>query len=452
MSSADAMTCLAFSPDSQKVASGTARLGVTITHIASQSRRQLAMSAVAHTPAIVAWSPDGAKIMSASLDNTLRCWDAISSDPLGPPFQGHKELILAASFLRDSSHAISLSKDGELLMWDTRSGEITRRETVSKYARTIFVAALSMDGTLLITSDRKECVAWDIPACMQIAAIALPDVPLLQAAIIPNSQVVLAFGNMSFWIWDTTTRDYDDARFEGLDRDAISCAMAVSPDGGLLVLEIDGVDDEYPTHFYDRKGHEFPKPNIRCIHPFAFSPDGKRFAASHVRSDSKDDSHKLVIRTVEEARTLTAHLIPTTDATNQIRGYKSRDVLATTAVADKGKQRSLPPGFFEQSPRGSGSAEGRVPATKRRGTGLAIPVANNVEQASSRTPGRKRRHLSKIWRRIPGPRSHKGRSTGREANLQAVPEPSTRRRRNPSLSRMWKRIRHPRSHKPRANP
>ncbi|OAX37846.1 WD40 repeat-like protein [Rhizopogon vinicolor AM-OR11-026] len=311
MSSADALTCLAFSPDSQKVASGSARLGVTVTHITSQSKRQLEMSAVAHTPAIVAWSPDGEKIMSASLDNTLRCWDAISSDPLGPAFQGHKELILAASFLRDSSHAISLSKDGELLMWDTGSGKITRQETVSKHARTIFVAALSMDGTLLITSDQKECVAWDIPACMQIAAITLPDVPLLQAAIIPNShhQVVLAFGNMSFWIWDTTTRNHDDARFEGLDRDAISCAMAVSPDGGLLVLEIDGVDDEYPTHFYNRKGQEFPKPNIRCIHPFAFSPDGERFAASHVRSDSKDDSHKLVIRTVEE-----------------IRGYKSRDV------------------------------------------------------------------------------------------------------------------------------
>lgn len=113
-------------------------------------------------------------------------------------------------------------------------------------------------------------------------------------------------------------------------------------------------------------------------------------------------------------------------------------------MADKRKQRSLPPGFFDESPRGSGSAEGRVPATRRRGTGLAIPVADNVEQASPRTPGRKRRPLSKIWRRIPRPRSHKARSTG------SVSEPSTRKSRSSSLSKMWKRIRHPRSHQVRS--
>lgn len=320
MSSADALTCLAFSADSQKVATGTARSGVTTTHIDAESTH-LEMSAVTHTPVIVAWSSDGEKVMSASLDNMLRCWNTVSSKLLGPPFQGHKELILAASFFRDSSHAISLSRDGELLMWDTGSGEITRQETVSKYAQTIFVATLSVDGTLLVTSDGKQGVAWDISTCAQVRNIALPNVPLLQAAIIPNSrQVVLAFGDMSFWIWDTTTTNYDGARFEGLGRDAILSAMAVSPDGGLLALEIDGIND-YPTRFYDRKGREFANLNIRCIHPFAFSPDGKKFAASRVRSDSKDGSHKLVIHAVEEARTLTTHLNSTTDEANQILGY-----------------------------------------------------------------------------------------------------------------------------------
>ncbi|KAG2116165.1 WD40-repeat-containing domain protein [Suillus clintonianus] len=305
MSSADALTCLAFSPDGQKIASGTARSGVTITDMSSRSEHQLQMLADRHIHVTaVAWSSDGQKIMSASPDHTMYCWDATSSHPLGPPFEEHKDVILAAGFLPDSSRAMSLSRDGELLVWDTGSGVVTQQVTVSNAAQTIFVATLSMDSSLLITSDTREGVAWGIPKCARMAEIALPDIPLLQAAIIPNSrpQVVLAFGDRSFWKWDINTGKHDDARFEGLGEDDIPFAMVASPDGNLLALEIDG-DVDRPTHFYDIKGHELPASNMRCTHPFAFSPDSKYFAASSVPSDSKDGSCKLIIRSVEEART-----------------------------------------------------------------------------------------------------------------------------------------------------
>jgi WD40 repeat protein len=310
MSTADALTCLAFSPNGQKIASGTARSGVTITDISSKSKYQLEMleDTHAHVTA-VAWSPDGEKIISAYPDHTIRCWNATSTHPAGPPFRRHKDLILAVGFLPDSSHAISLSRDGELLIWDTGSGVVTHQVTVSSAAQTIFVAALSMDSSLLVTSDTKEGVAWEIPKCTRMTEIALPDVPLLQAAIIPNShpRVVLAFGDRSFWVWDVNTGKHDNARFEGLDEDDIPFAMAASPDGKVLALEIDG-DISHPTHFYDMKGHELTTSNMRCTHPFAFSPDGEFFAASSVPSDSKDGSFKLVIHPVKEARNLTCYV------------------------------------------------------------------------------------------------------------------------------------------------
>jgi hypothetical protein len=61
-----------------------------------------------------------------------------------------------------------------------------------------------------------------------MAEIALPDTPLLQAAIIPSRRprVVLAFGDRSFWVWDANTGKHDDARFEGLDEHDIPFAMA----------------------------------------------------------------------------------------------------------------------------------------------------------------------------------------------------------------------------------
>ncbi|KAG0703701.1 WD40-repeat-containing domain protein [Suillus ampliporus] len=301
MSLANTLTCLAFSPDGQKIATGTARSGVTVTDISSESEYKLDMLADAHAHVVaVAWSPDSENIMSASLDHTMHCWNATSLHPLGPPFEGHKDLVLAAGFLRDSSRAISLSRDGELFIWDPGSGVINRHVTVSDAAQTIYVVALSIDGTLLVTTGTKEGVAWEIPTCVQTTKIALPDIPLLQAALIPNNrQVVLAFGDKSFWIWDTNTGTHDDARFEGLDEDAIPLAMAVSPDGRFLALDIDG-DNDCPIHFYDMKGHEVGNSNVKCTHPFAFSPDGKYFAAASVPSDSKDGSYKLVIRPVEK--------------------------------------------------------------------------------------------------------------------------------------------------------
>jgi hypothetical protein len=427
MSTADALTCLAFSPDGQKIASGTARSGVTITDISSKSKHQLEMLADSHAHVTaVAWSPDGEKIIGALPDHTIRCWNVTSTHPVGPPFGEHKDSILTAGFLPDSTRAISLSGDGELLIWDPESGIVTQQVTVSNDTQTMFVAALSTDSNLLVTSDTKEGVAWEIPKCARIAAIALPDIPLLQAAIIPHSgpRVVLAFGDRSFWIWNTSTGKHDDARFEGLDEDDIPFAMAASPDGKLLALEIDG-DVDHPTHFYDTKGHEFTASNMRCTHPFAFSPDGKLFAASSVPSDSKDGSYKLVIRSVEE-----------------ITGCSPLDLPAMITQKTKGKRRSLGlnTGFFDQSPHSSGSHPIRV--------GPGPSLSDDHQQASLRTTNRKGRilPLPKIWKRIRHPRSPKVRPNVREAQ-QRSSRSASRERRIPPLGNVWTRIRHPRSHR-----
>lgn len=432
MSTADALTCLAFSPDGQKIASGTARSGVTVTNLSSKSEHQLDMLADTQTHVTaVAWSPDGEKIISALPDHTIRCWNATSTHAVGPAFGGHKDVILTVGFLPDSSHAISLSRDGELLVWDTESGKVTQAVTVSNAAQTIFVAALSIDSSLLVTSGTKEGVAWEIPKSVRAAEITLPDVPLLHAAIIPQNhpRVVLAFGDRSFWIWDTSTGKHDDERFEGLDEDDIPFAMAASPDGKLLALEIDG-DIDHPTRFYDMKGHEFTTSNMKCTHPFAFSPDGKFFAASSIPSDSKDSSCKLVVHSVEE-----------------IIGCSPLDLPTTITPRAKGKQGSLGlnQGFFDQPPHPPGS-------TRRHPIRFGPrPLSSSVhQQASPGTTGRERRILPfpKIWKRDRHPRSP---THAREAQ-QASSRSASRERRVLPLDNIWKRIRHPQSHRTTSTP
>jgi len=39
----------------------------------------------------VRFSPDGKRIISCSLDNTVRLWDAFTGKPIGQPLTGHTD-------------------------------------------------------------------------------------------------------------------------------------------------------------------------------------------------------------------------------------------------------------------------------------------------------------------------------------------------------------------------
>jgi WD40 repeat protein len=69
----------------------------------------------------VAFSPDSARLVSASHDNTVKIWDASSSVCL-QTLNGHSDGVMSVTFSHDSAWLASASWDKTVKIWDTSSG------------------------------------------------------------------------------------------------------------------------------------------------------------------------------------------------------------------------------------------------------------------------------------------------------------------------------------------
>ena len=72
----------------------------------------------------VAFSPDGAKIASGSVDRSVKLWDVESGEVIHS-LEGHSDHVLSVSFSPDGTKVASGSY-GIVKLWDVESGEVIR--------------------------------------------------------------------------------------------------------------------------------------------------------------------------------------------------------------------------------------------------------------------------------------------------------------------------------------
>lgn len=86
-----------------------------------------------HSAAVraVAWSPDGTRIASASLDNTARIWDAATGQ-LITTLAGHGDWVLGVGWSPDGTRVVTGSTDNSLRLWDAQSGDELMRLGASR--------------------------------------------------------------------------------------------------------------------------------------------------------------------------------------------------------------------------------------------------------------------------------------------------------------------------------
>ena len=115
---------LAFSPDGARLVSGSLYPDNTVRlWEAATGRLVAAMPGHKNSIHSVSFGPDGRRIVSAAQDQTARLWDGESGQPIAP-LRGHTESTWNAIFSPDGRRVVTASADQTLRLWDATSGDL----------------------------------------------------------------------------------------------------------------------------------------------------------------------------------------------------------------------------------------------------------------------------------------------------------------------------------------
>jgi WD40 repeat protein len=107
----------------------------------------------------VSWNHDCSKIVSGSVDKTIKIWDAVSGELLST-LEGHSNGVASVSWNHDSSKIVSGSDDGTIKIWDAVSGELL--STLEGHSNDVRSVSWNHDSSKLVSGSWDNTIKiWD---------------------------------------------------------------------------------------------------------------------------------------------------------------------------------------------------------------------------------------------------------------------------------------------------
>jgi WD40 repeat protein/uncharacterized caspase-like protein len=159
---------VALSQDSMRVAVG----GFKTARIFETTTGRLLHTLIGHTGGIraVAFSHDGAKLVTAGDDATARIWDPHSGKLLRT-LQGHSGQISFVTFSRDGARILTASVDTTIKLWDGRSGLLIRN--FGGHSAQVRFASFAADEKRIVTSSLDGTTGiWELATGQRIVTFA----------------------------------------------------------------------------------------------------------------------------------------------------------------------------------------------------------------------------------------------------------------------------------------
>jgi WD40 repeat protein len=107
------------------------------------------------------FSADDTRVVTGGSDGELKLWDARTGKELPGPWFGHERAVWGCAFSPDRRHVFSCSEDGTLAAWDVASRALIRR--YEAHDAEVWSLALSPDGRWLASASQDRTVRlWDV--------------------------------------------------------------------------------------------------------------------------------------------------------------------------------------------------------------------------------------------------------------------------------------------------
>jgi WD40 repeat protein len=269
--------------ESQKGISSPSGARATLAAVVSQTGWRLLLSGHQNDVSSAAFSPDGARIVTASSDKTARIWDAATGREI--TVLPHKSSVHSAAFSSDGARIVTATLGANVAIWDAATGrEITVLQLSSQ--NSVKSVAFSPDGARIVTAGGDRSTIWDTEdaACIWNATTGRQIMVLRHeryvesAAFSPDGgHIVTASRDETARIWDAASgREIKVLR--GHQSKYVNSA-AFGPDGARIVT---ASSDETARVWDAASGREITvlRGHQSDVQSAAFSPDGARIVTA----------------------------------------------------------------------------------------------------------------------------------------------------------------------------
>src|SRR5262249_44226700 len=159
----DRVISVAFSPDGRRLASASLDKHVKLWDPAT-GQEVLTLRGHTDIPDRVLFSPDGRRLASASGDGTVRVWDATppegAPDPRTRTLRGHAGIVYGVAFSPGGRHLASASADNTVKVWEAATGKEVR--TLRGHTDTVLGVAFIDEDRLASASMDRTVRLWDV--------------------------------------------------------------------------------------------------------------------------------------------------------------------------------------------------------------------------------------------------------------------------------------------------